>query len=251
MTAKESLVDADLHSVSRLLARVQPIAVVEPAPVFRSARRQLNGLSSGLERRVLIWIARRIPERINSDHLTLLGFGAMFLVGASYALAQWNRWGLFLATLFLALNWLGDSLDGTLARVRKHERPRYGFYVDHMLDVFGALFLSSGLALSGFVDWRIAFGVLVAFLMLSIEIYLATYTLGVFRLSFGGFGGTELRLVLAAGNFALWLNPQARVLQSYRLFDFGGFLAIGAMAVMLLVTAAQHILQLYREERLP
>jgi archaetidylinositol phosphate synthase len=251
MTLKESLVDVNRHSVPRLAARVQPIATVEPAPVFRSARRHLNGLSSGLERSALIWLAQRTPARINSDHLTLLGFVAMFFVGASYALAHWNRWGLLLATFFLVLNWLGDSLDGTLARVRKHERPRYGFYVDHLLDVFGALFLSSSLAVSGFVDWRIAFGVLVAFLMLSIEIYLATYTLGVFRLSFGGFGGTELRLVLAAGNVALWLNPLVRVLHSYRLFDFGGFLAIVAMAVMLVVTVPQHILQLYREERLP
>jgi len=250
MFAKQPLLDDVLHNAPRHL-RAQPITTLEPAPAFRSARRHLNGLSSALEKRLLVWLAQRLPAGIGSDHLTVLGFVSMFLVGASYAMARWNRWGLVLATLFLALNWFGDSLDGTLARVRKHERPRYGFYVDHMLDTFGALFLAAGLAGSGYVDWRIAFGVLIVFLMLMIEICLATYTLGVFRLSFAGLGATELRILLAAGNVALWFNPLARVLHSYRLLDFGGCTAIAAIAIMLAVTVPRHILKLYREERLP
>jgi len=225
----------------------------EPEPLsFKNARRDQNSVSSGLERKVLMWMALRIPARVNSDHLTALGFISMLLVGVSYALARSNSLGLILATFFLALNWFGDSLDGTLARVRNRQRPRYGFYVDHMLDVFGALFLLSGLAVSEYIDWRIAAGMLVAFLMLSIEVYLATYTLGVFRLSFFKLGPTEIRILLALGNTALWFKPHARVSGlGFRLFDFGGCMAIGVMAIVLIATTAIHALKLYREERLP
>jgi archaetidylinositol phosphate synthase len=230
-----------------------------PAPVeksaggarpFRNATRHLRGVTSEWEKRVLIWMARRLPASVNSDHLTLLGLVSMFLVGASYAAARWNRNALLLATAFLILNWAGDSLDGTLARVRHRERPRYGFYVDHMLDVFGALFLSCGLAISGYMHPLVALGGLVAFLMLVAEVYLATYTLGVFRMSFAGLGGTEIRLALAAGNLALWLHPMSRVAHTYRLFDFGGCVAVAGMAVMLLVVVPMNVARLYREEKL-
>ncbi len=248
MFAKQPLLADVLRNAPRHV-QAQPLTV-EPALAFRSAKRHLNGVSSGLEKRLLVWLAQRIPTCVNSDHLTLLGFVSMFLVGASYAAARWSRHALLLATLFLALNWLGDSLDGTLARVRKCERPRYGFYVDHMLDGFGALFLTGGLAVSTYVNWRVAAGVLIAFFMLTTEVYLATYTLGVFRLSFGGLGATELRILLAAGNLALWFNPLAGVPHTpYRLLDFGGCVAIAALATMLVVTVPRHVRQLYREEK--
>ena len=140
------------------------------------------------ERKVLAWLAVRLPAWVDSDHLTLLGFASMFCAGASYALAPWHPSALLLAVVFLALNWFGDSLDGTLARVRNRQRPRYGFYVDHMIDTFGGLFLMGGLGLSGFLDLRIAAGMFVTFLMLSIESYLAAHTVGIFRLSYGKFG---------------------------------------------------------------
>ena len=153
-------------------------------PVFKDARRLQESITARAERRALVWLAARMPSWVHSDHLTLLGFISMFLAGTSYAFARWHRAGLILATLFLALNWFGDSLDGTLARIRNRQRPRYGFYVDHMVDTFGALFLMGGLALSGFVDSRIALGMFIAFLMLSIEAYLAAHTIGIFRLSY-------------------------------------------------------------------
>ena len=216
---------------------------------FHHAARIQDSVTSGLERRALLWLAARMPAAINSDHLTLLGFAAMFLAGCSYAGARWNHWGLLLATLFLAINWFGDSLDGTLARFRNRQRPRYGFYVDHMIDSFGALFLMAGLGASGYVDWRIAAGMLVAFLLLSIETYLASYTLGVFRLSFARFGPTELRILLSIGNMVLFSHPNARVPGlPYRMFDFGGAIAIAAMFVMAVVAAITHTRQLYREE---
>ncbi|HYX70100.1 MAG TPA: hypothetical protein VE825_13265, partial [Terriglobales bacterium] len=146
----------------------------------------------------------------------------------------------------------GDSLDGTLARVRRCQRPRYGFYVDHVLDTFGAFFLMGGLALSGYVHPGIALGMLIAFLMLSAEVYLATYTLGSFHMSFWKFGPTEIRLCLIAGNLALLRSPTAHLFgRAFRLFDVGGAVAIVGMGVMLAVSAARHIAQLYRQEPLP
>ena len=224
-----------------------------PKPLaFNNAPRIQQSLTAGLERKLLMWLAEHMPQGINSDHLTLLGFVSQFFAGASYALARWNPGGLLLATVFLALNWFGDSLDGTLARVRDHQRPRYGFYVDHMIDTFGALFLMGGLALSGYIDWRAAMGMLAAFLMLSIETYLAAYTLGTFRLSFWKFGPTEIRILLSLGNITLLFRPGVRVLGSvYRLFDVGALIAIAGMAVVLVIVTVYHTAQLYREEALP
>jgi phosphatidylglycerophosphate synthase len=131
--------------------------------------------------------------------------------GVGYALARWDRRALVLTILCIALNWLGDSLDGTLARVRRQQRPRYGFYVDHMVDIFGSAALMGGLACSGLVHWQIAVAMLVAFLLLSGESYLATYTLERFELSQGWFGPTELRILLVVGNLALLRSPWAAV----------------------------------------
>jgi phosphatidylglycerophosphate synthase len=224
----------------------------ESAHAFRNATRIQESLTSGPERRALLWLATRMPCWVNSDQLTLLGFLAMILAGAGYLLARWHPVGLLLATVCLALNWFGDSLDGTLARVRNRQRPRYGFYVDHMVDSFGALFLMSGLAASTYVDWRIAMGMLIAFLLLSIESYLASYTLGIFRLSFAKFGPTEIRMLLALGNVVLWFHPEMRIPGlPYRLLDFGGLVAVAAMGIMVVVAAVWHTRELYRQETLP
>ena len=218
---------------------------------FKNAIRLQNSFTAAPERKALLWLAARMPPSINSDHLTLLGFMAMFLAGCSYALARWNPWGLLLATVCLALNWFGDSLDGTLARVRNRQRPRYGFYVDHVIDSFGALFLMGGLAVSGYVDWRIAIGMLVAFLLLSIESYLASYTLGIFRLSFAKFGPTEIRILLGIANTILFFLPGARIEGwSHHLLDIGGAIAIVAITSMVIFAAVTHTISLYRQETL-
>jgi archaetidylinositol phosphate synthase len=219
-----------------------------PASNFQNAPRIQEAVTASLEKKVLIWLALRMPPWLNSDHLTLLGFASMCLACASYIFARRNRVGLLLATLCLALNWFGDSLDGTIARVRNRQRPRYGFYVDHIIDSIGALLLMGGLAASGFLDERIAMGMLVAFLLLSIETYLATYTIGTFRMSFWKFGPTEIRLLLAIGNITLWFRPEARVpIVGYRLFDFGGIVAIAGMSAMLFIAVVRNTAKLYRE----
>lgn len=216
---------------------------------FKDALRLQESFTAAAERKVLAWLATRLPIWINSDHLTLLGFVSMFFAGASYAFAHVHGSALLLATLFLALNWFGDSLDGTLARLRNRQRPRYGFYVDHMIDTFGGFFLMGGLALSGFVDWRIALGMFIAFLMLSIQVYLATYALGTFQMSFAKFGPTEVRILLAVGNIALWVNPDSRVFGSpYRVFDVGGIVAIVGMSLMLIASTISNTAKLYRAE---
>lgn len=216
---------------------------------FRDALRLQESFSAAAERKALAWLAARLPARMNSDHLTAIGFASMMLAGASYAFARVNHAGLVLATLFLALNWFGDSLDGTLARLRNRQRPRYGFYVDHMIDTFGGLFLMGGLALSGFIDWKIALGMFVAFLMLSVQVYLATYALGKFQLSFAKFGPTEIRILLSLGNVWLWFHPDGRAFgSSVRLLDVGGTIAIVGMAAMLVGSAIVNTVQLYRAE---
>jgi archaetidylinositol phosphate synthase len=218
---------------------------------FTPATRLQQSFVAGAEKKTLLWLAERTPRCINSDHLTILGFVGQCMVGVCYAMARWNHYALLLGIVCLAVNWLGDSLDGTLARVRNCQRPRYGFYVDHIADTVAAFFLIGGLALSGYVNPAIAFGMLVAFLMLSIEAYLAAYTLGQFQLSYWKFGPTEIRLLLALGNLTLLRWPTAKIHGwQVRIFDVGGAVAIGGMVLMLIDSAIQHTAILYREEKI-
>jgi phosphatidylglycerophosphate synthase len=218
---------------------------------FAPAKRIQQSFVALAEKKALLWLAARTPVWINSDHLTALGFAGNIAAGACYALAAREPMMLLGAVACLAVNWLGDSLDGTLARVRNRQRPRYGFYVDHVIDTFSAFFLMVGLALSGYIHPAIAMGMLVAFLMLSIEVYLASYTLKTFRLSYAKFGPTEIRILLAIGSVALLFWPVVHIFgRAYLLFDVGGVIAIIGMAGIFIVSAICHTLQLYREERL-
>jgi archaetidylinositol phosphate synthase len=220
-------------------------------PGFENAPRCQESLLAGWEKRCLAWLAARMPPGIHPDHLTLLGFAAMFLAGASYALAQWWSPFLLVVNVWLAVNWFGDSLDGTLARFRNRQRPRYGFYVDHMVDSFGALFLIGGLALSGYMSAWVAFSLLIAFLLLSINTYLATYTLGTFQLSFWKMSPTELRILLAIGNAVAWVHPSVTVFGTQeRFFDVAGMAGVISMAVVLAVSVGRNTRALYRMERL-
>jgi phosphatidylglycerophosphate synthase len=241
------------QTMTDLCEQVDPRVLVEmrrshPAP---QVRRIQESWVAGAEKRALVWMAARTPACVNSDHLTVLGLAAQIGAGACYALARFNKYALIGVIACLALNWLGDSLDGTLARVRQRLRPRYGFYVDHMVDSFGALALMGGLALSGYMHPVIAIGLLIAFLMLSIQSYLATHTLGEFRLSFWRFGPTELRMLLVLGNLALFWRPTMHFLGGqYRMFDVGGAIGLVGMGVMVIFFTVQNTQRLYREERL-
>src|SRR5437588_8118999 len=195
---------------------------------FQDADRKQLSMLARAEKQVLIRLARDMPSGVNSDHLTLLGFLAMFAAGLLYWISSRGRRALLGVIAALALNWFGDSLDGTLARVRNRLRPRYGFYVDHVTDAIGTFFLMGGLAVSGIMTPYIGLGLLISFLLLSIEVYLATYTIGKFHLSFWSFGPTELRLLLCIGNLAVYLRaPGARLFgREFFLFDIGGICGI-------------------------
>ena len=142
-------------------------------------------------------------------------------------------------------------MDGTLARVRRQQRPRYGFYVDHMVDIFGSVVLMCGLGFSGFVHWQTAIAMLIAFLLLSSESYLATYTLSRFQLSQGIFGPTEIRILLILGNLALLRSPYSTIFgHRMLLFDLGGTIASVCMFATAILLTVRHAAQLYREEPL-
>ena len=211
-----------------------------------------GSLLAAAEKRLLIWMAERLPRRVNSDHLTGLGAAAMLGAGLSYALAPFWPPALLLVVVFLVVNWFGDSLDGTVARVRRHERPRYGFYVDHVLDAIGILLLIAGLFLGGFVSALPAAAFLLAYYLLTIEIALATHALGVFRISYRKFGPTELRILLAAGTLQLLHSPWS-IIAGHRvfLFDIGTTVGAAALFVTFLISAVSNTTKLYALEPLP
>src|SRR5258706_1191109 len=250
--AGHSVPSPSSQTMTEFCEQVNPRVLLEirQARPIPEMRRVQESWVAAHEKRALLSLAARIPTGIGPDHLTILGLVAQIGAGVCYALASWNRYSLLGAIVCLGLNWLGDSLDGTLARVRQQLRPRYGFYVDHMVDSFGALALMGGLALSGYMHPWIAMGLLVAFLMLSIQSYLATHALGEFRLSFWRFGPTELRILLAVGNLALFWKPQAHFLGGYyKLFDVGGAIGLAGMALIVVFFTAQNTRRLYRDER--
>lgn len=212
--------------------------------------RELDSLLSSHERRVLEWMARRVPAWVSSDQLTLVGLFGTALAGLAFWGATWHQWSLLGVLPALALNWFGDSLDGTLARVRHAQRPRYGFYVDHIIDVVGAGLLLGGVALSGYMSPLVALALLASYLMVSAEVYLATHACGVFRLSFVKLGPTELRIVLAIGALSLLHTPIVTLgsAGAYRLFDLGGLVAIMGLLAVFVVSAVRNTCALYRAE---
>jgi archaetidylinositol phosphate synthase len=221
-------------------------------PTNGHEKRIHESVLAAAEKRLLVRMAGRLPAAINSDHLTGLAALALLAAGTCYAIGRAYPAALIGVVVLLAVNWFGDSLDGTVARVRHHERPRYGFYVDHVLDAVGMLFLMGGLVAGGFMSVAIGAGFLVAYYLLTIEIALATHALKIFRISYWKFGPTELRILLAIGTLQL-LRSDSVVLFGTRmlLFDVGGVIAIGALVATFLVTAVRNTVTLYRLEPLP
>ena len=219
---------------------------------FQDAEREQTSILAPLERVVLRGLVRRMPPWVNSDHLSVLGLVAMLFAGVFYALSRQNPLMLHLVNVCIFLNWFGDSLDGTLARYRDRLRPRYGFYVDHIIDTFGALFLIVGLTLSGYMSERVAAAVLIVFLMLAINSYLTAYALGVFKISQWKMGPTEMRLLLMVGNVFLIYRPYTKIFgHRYLLYDVGGVVSIIGMGFILVFLSIQNTHTLYEMERLP
>jgi len=218
---------------------------------FREAVRIQQSFITKAEKKALRWLAERMPAGINSDHLTVLGAVGMFLAGTSYALTPFNRYGLLFACFFLAVNWFGDSLDGTLARYRNRQRPRYGFYVDHVIDGFGVSALLAGMGASGQMNPLIAAWMLVAYLLLASEMFLASYALARFEMSYFYFGPTELRILLCMGNLYVFFHPVVHPLGlSLTLWDFGAVVGSIGMVGIAIVSFIRHTRVLYEQERL-
>ena len=214
--------------------------------------REYGGLLEIPEKKALNWLARKMPSWVNSDHLTLLGLSAMVLAGASFWAARWNKLSLILVVIALAVNWFGDSLDGTLARFRNCQRPRYGYYVDHVIDLFGVTALLAGLALSGYMNELIAIALLAAFALVEAEVFLATHVQKIFRLSCFSVGPTELRIVLAIGTLFLLHKPWVMIAGKgpFLLFDVGGIVAIAGLLSAFGYSSIRNSFKLYHEEPL-
>jgi archaetidylinositol phosphate synthase len=204
------------------------------------------------ERRLLIAIANRLPTWVTSDQLTLLGLLSMVAAGLAFATLQLSWLNVAAFILALAANWFGDSLDGTLARVRCQPRPRYGYYVDHVIDLFGTAVLVAGMVASGLMTPTVALVLLAAYFLVSAETFLATHTVGVFRLSFVAIGPTELRILLAIGAVAVFLHPFSDIGgQRYLLLDVSGLVAAVGLVAAFLFSSLRNTRALYRAERLP
>jgi phosphatidylglycerophosphate synthase len=214
--------------------------------------REHRSLLAKPERRLLIWIAGRLPPWIGSDHLTLLGLLSMPAAGLAFATIQTSWLNVAGFILALCANWFGDSLDGTLARVRCQSRPRYGYYVDHVIDLFGTAALLIGMAASGLMTPTIALTVLAAYFLVSAETFLATHTVGVFRLSFAGIGPTELRILLGIGAVAVFTHPFSEIGdRRFLLLDVSGTIAAAGLVATFLISAIRNTRALYVAEPIP
>ena len=168
-----------------------------------SAKRELSFLLAAPEKRILVAIAHRLPTWVTSNQLTGLGVVAAVGTGMAYALSSLGPTWLVVANVMLLIHWFGDSLDGTLARVRKAERPKYGYYLDHLVDAFSTCAIGIGIGLSPYVDLTLAMALVIGYLTLSINVYLESQVFQVFRLAYGRIGPTESRLILILVNTVL------------------------------------------------
>lgn len=213
--------------------------------------RQHNSILAAAEKRALIWMAHRLPRWIHPDHLSALGLVSMGGAGLAFWMAGMDPIaGATLVVLCLALNWFGDSLDGTVARVRDQQRPRYGYYVDHVIDLAGTAMLFAGVAASGLMSPSIATLVVAAYYLVSAETFLATHSRGLFKMAFAGVGPTELRILLAAGAIAVIDSPLVSPfgLAPVKLWDLGGVIGAVGMTVAFVVSSSRNGFALYLEE---
>ena len=216
--------------------------------------REHSSVLAGAEKRLLVAMAGRMPRAIGSDHLTALGALAMVGTAGAFAAARLDRQWLLLVPVLLAVNWFGDSLDGTVARVRGQQRPRYGYYLDHVVDLATSTALFTGMAVSGLMQPILAVLVLAGYILLCAESFLATHTVGIFRLAFSGMGPTELRILLAVGALVAATRETTVVaIGAWRttLFDVGAVVAIVAMGAVFVLSACRNARTLYRAEPVP
>jgi archaetidylinositol phosphate synthase len=215
------------------------------------ATREPNFLLARHEKRVLTAIARRLPRWILPDDLTALGVASALGIGIAYLATNADQKWLWVASALLIVHWLGDSLDGTLARVRGIERPRYGYYLDHLVDAISTACIGIGLGLSPFMLLATGALIVVAYLMLSINVYLESFALGRFSIGYGRIGPTEVRVLLIALNVALALGAGLNFHLAglgMTVFDLVGLAVACVMCALLVGRAVSNLRRLSRDE---
>jgi archaetidylinositol phosphate synthase len=215
------------------------------------ATREPSFLLAVPEKRLLRWIAARLPRWILPDDMTALGVLAAFGVCAAYQLANDSIDWLWVASALLAVQWLGDSLDGTLARVRGIERPTYGYYLDHLVDAIATAAIGIGLGLSPLMLLSIGTLIVVVYLILSINVYLESYAFGRFSIGYGYIGPTEVRLILIALNTVVALGAGLDFVVAdleLTVFDLVGLGIAATMTVLLVGRAGRNLRELARKE---
>jgi phosphatidylglycerophosphate synthase len=217
----------------------------------KAASREANFLLARPERAVLTWFAKRMPARVQPDHLTVLALVAAVGIAAAYLASNRDPAWLWVASALLVVHWFGDSLDGSLARYRKIERPRYGFYIDHLADAFATAMIGLGLGLSPYMLLAVGLVIVIGYLMLSINVYLETHVFNRFELGYGLIGPTEARLALVLLNVLLavgvGLNFTIEGL-GITVLDVIGLVGAGVMGTMLAARAAKNLRELALEE---
>ncbi len=171
-------------------------------------RRRLNeGLWQPLERPLLRWLVARLPPQITPDQLTALGLAGSATAFLGYPLSRWHPGFLWLATAGIIINWFGDSLDGTLARARRIERPRYGFFIDHTTDLYAEIFFALGIGLTPYVRFEVACLALIAYLVMAVYTFVRANVLGTLQIAFNGVGPTEVRVGMIVLNTWMFVAP--------------------------------------------
>ena len=216
------------------------------------AHTRINDILLGpLERPALKWLAARMPNWVTSDMLTGVGVFGAVMIFAGYWLTNLDHIFLWLASLGFVINWFGDSLDGTLARYRKLERPRYGFFVDHTVDAFNEVLIFVGLGLSPYIRFEIASLALIGYLLMSVLVYVRTAVTGEFRISYGRLGPTEVRVIAILANTLIFFfgNPEIRgPWEKLTIFDLIAALIAGVLFMIFIVSTLREARGLARLE---
>ena len=215
--------------------------------------KRVNDILMGpLEKPALAYLVKILPSWVTPDMLTIFGFLAGILIGVRYLLTNLDKNFLWLANLGFVLNWFGDSLDGNLARYRKIERPRYGFFIDHAVDIITEVFIFLGLASSPFVDFKIAVLALIAYLCMTNLVFLITSVEGVFQISYGRLGPTEARIIAIGANTIIFFNGNPQIQFPFGIISLYNLIVIGVIILLttfFTYTTISHGITLSRSER--
>lgn len=166
-----------------------------------------TSILNAAEKKVLVWLAERQPSWMTSDILTYIGTFGAIVIAVGYIMSSRDMNWLWLSSLGFVVNWYGDSLDGTLARVRNRQRPIYGYYLDHTVDAVNELIIVLGIGLSGMVHLSLALLILAIYFMLTVNVSINAHLKKEFRLTYARMGPTELRIIMIIVNTVLVLIP--------------------------------------------